>query len=55
MLKQKEAVSYSLEANDILAALPTGFRKSMMFQSFILAKEMDERSAGCFSGRSSCW
>ena len=54
-LEQKEAVSYSLEGSDVLAALSTGFGKSLIYQSFIWAKEMNERSAGCFSGRCSCW
>ena len=49
MLKrqQKEAVSRSLEGKDVLAVLPTGFGKSLIYQSFILAKEMAESSFGC--------
>ena len=55
MLKteQKEAVSYLLEGKDVLAVLPTGFGKSLMYQSLGLAKEINERSVCCSSGRPS--
>ena len=52
--KQKEALSRLLEGKDVLAVLPTGFGKSLIYQSFILAKEMVESSVGCSSSRPSC-
>ena len=52
--EQKEAVSRLLEGKDVLAVLPTGFGKSLIYQSFVLAKEMTESSVGCSSGRPSC-
>lgn len=56
MLKreQKEAVSRLLEGKDVLAVLPTGFGKSLIYQSFVLAKDMIESSVGFSSGRPSC-
>jgi len=42
--EQKEAVSRLLEGKDVLAVLPTGFGKSLIYQSFVLAKEMAESS-----------
>jgi len=45
--KQKEAVSRLLEGKDVLVVLPTGFGKSLIYQSFIFAKEMAESSVGC--------
>jgi len=45
--EQKEAVSRLLEGKDVLAVLPTGFGKSLEYQSFVLAKEMAESSVGC--------
>jgi len=45
--EQKEAVSRLLEGKDVLAVLPTGFSKSLKYQSFVLAKEMAESSVGC--------
>ena len=49
MLKrqQKETVSHSLEGKDVLVVLPTGFGKSLIYQSFVLVKEMAESSVGC--------
>jgi len=47
MREQKEAVSRLLEGKDVLAVLPTGFGKSLIYQSFVLAKEMAESSVGC--------
>ena len=52
--EQKDVVSYLLEGKDVLAVLAAGFRKSLMYQSFLLAKEIDESSVGCFSGRPPC-
>ena len=45
--EQKEAVSRLLKGKDVLAVLPTGFGKSLIYQSFVLAKEMAEGSVGC--------
>jgi len=45
--EQKEAVSRLLEGKDVLVVLPTGFGKSLIYQSFVLAKEMAESSVGC--------
>jgi len=45
--KQKETVSRLLKGKDVLAVLPTGFGKSLLYQSFILVKEMAESSIGC--------
>ena len=47
--EQKEALSRLLEGKDVLAVLPTGFSKSLIYQSFVLAKEMVESSVGCSS------
>ena len=48
--EQKEAVSRLLEGKDVFAVLPTGFGKSLIYQSFVLAKEMKFNScAGCSS------
>jgi len=45
--QQKETVFHSLEGKDVLVVLPTGFGKSLIYQSFVLAKEMAESSIGC--------
>jgi len=45
--EQKECVSRLLEGKDVLAVLPTGFGKSLIYQCFVLAKEMAESSVGC--------
>ena len=45
--EQKKAVSRLLEGKGVLAVLPTGFGKSLKYQSFVLAKEMAESSVGC--------
>jgi len=45
--EQKEAASRLLEGKDVLAVLPTGFGKSLIYQSFVLVKEMAESSVGC--------
>lgn len=47
-------VNSLLEGKDVLAVLPTGFGKSLMYQSFVLAKEMIESSIDCSSGKPSC-
>ena len=47
--EQKEAVANLMEGKDVLAVLQTGFGKSLIYQSFVLAKEMEESSAGCSS------
>ena len=52
--EQKEALSRLLEGKNVLAVLPTGFGESLIFQSFVLAKEMVESSVGCSSSRPSC-
>ena len=52
--EQKEAVSRLLEGKDVLAVLPTGFGKSLIYQSFVLAKGITDSSVGCSSGRPSC-
>ncbi|KAL9988747.1 hypothetical protein ACROYT_G003230 [Oculina patagonica] len=52
--EQKQAVASLLDGKDVMAVLPTGFGKSMIYQCFVLAKEMVESSAGCSSGRPSC-
>jgi len=45
--EQKESVSRLPEGKDVLAVLPTGFGKSLIYQSFVLAKEMAKSSVGC--------
>ena len=52
--EQKEAVANLMERKDVLAVLPTGFGKSLFYQSFVLVKETEESSAGCSSARPSC-
>ena len=52
--RQKEAFSYLLDGKDALAIRLTGFAKSLIYQSLVLAKEMKESSIGCSSGRPSC-
>ena len=52
--EQKEAVANLMDGKDVLTVLPTGFGKSLIYQSFVLAKEMEESSAGCSSIRPSC-
>ena len=43
-----------MEGKDVLAVPPTGFGKSLIYQSFVLVKEMEESSAGWSSARPSC-
>jgi len=45
--RQKEAISRLLEGKDVLSVLPTGFGKSLIYQSFVLATEIAESSFGC--------
>ena len=39
--KQEEALKSLLDVKDVFAVLPTGFGKSLIYQSFVIAKEMD--------------
>ena len=39
--KQEEALKSLLDDKDVFAVLPTGFGKSLIYQSFVIAKEMD--------------
>ena len=52
--EQKEVVSHLLEGKDVFAVLATGFGYNLIHKSFVLAKEMDESSVGCSSGRPFC-
>ena len=47
--EQKEAVSRLLEGKDVFAVLPTGFGKSLIYQSFVLAKSMEFESRAASS------
>ena len=38
--KQEEALKHLLDGKDVFAVLPTGFGKSLIYQSFVIAKEM---------------
>ena len=38
--EQKEAISALVSGNNLLAVLPTGFWKSLMFQVLVLMKEI---------------
>ena len=40
--KQEEALKNLLDGKDVFAVLPTGFGKSLIYQSFVIAKEMEE-------------
>ena len=40
-VEQRDAVVSLLDGQDVLAVLPTGFRKSLIFQVFVLAAEME--------------
>ena len=48
--KQKVVVKNFLEGKDVFAVLPTGFGKSLISQSFIMAKEIES----CDVDRPSC-
>ena len=52
--EQKEAVANLMGGKDVLVVLQTAFGKSLIYESFVLAKEMEESSAGCSSARPSC-
>ena len=39
--KQEEALKSLLDGKDVFAVLPTGFGKSLIYQSFVIAKETD--------------
>ena len=43
--EQKEAVRLLLSGRDVFAVLPTGFGKSLIYQSFVLLKEMESESS----------
>ena len=47
--EQKESVLYSLKGKDVLAVLATEFGKSLIhvYKTFVLAKEINERSVVC--------
>ena len=40
-VEQRDAVVSLLDGHDVLAVLPTGFGKSLIFQAFVLAAEME--------------
>ena len=51
----KEAVSYLLKGKYVLAVLPTGFGRSLTYQSFVLAKEIGKALfVALVSDRPSC-
>ena len=56
MLKreQKMAVSYILEGKNIWGSSNWVWKKVQLYQSFVLAKEMDKRCLGSSAGRPSC-
>ena len=43
--KQEEALKSLLDGKDVFAVLPTGFGKSLIYQSFVIAKVME----GCIT------
>ena len=45
--KQKQAVTTLLLRQDLLAVLPTGFGKSLIFQSFLRVKEILTGKPAC--------
>ena len=45
--KQKEAISFLVHGSDLLAVLPTGFGKSLIFQLFIRVKQLLSSKAVC--------
>ena len=47
--EQKEAVESLLKGRDGFGALPTGFKKSLIFQLFVLAKNRASNSPNAFS------
>ena len=40
-LEQRDAVPFLLDGQDVLAVLPTGFGKSLIFKVFVIAAEMN--------------
>ena len=48
--EQKEAVSSLLSGKDVLAVLPTGFGKSLIFQLFAIAKSLEATRNGTKPG-----
>ena len=48
--KQEEALKSLLDGKDVFAVLPAGFGKSLIYQSFVIAKEID----GCVTDPCSC-
>ncbi|XP_015758777.1 PREDICTED: ATP-dependent DNA helicase RecQ-like [Acropora digitifera] len=49
-VEQRDAVVSLLDGHDVLAVLPTGFGKSLIFQAFILAAEMERERLQTASG-----
>ena len=41
--EQKEAITSLLNGKDVFAVLPTGFGKSLIYQSFVFGKEIIDR------------
>ena len=39
--EQRDAVASLLDGHDVLVVLPTGFAKSLIFQAFVIAAEME--------------
>ncbi|XP_068696816.1 ATP-dependent DNA helicase RecQ-like [Montipora capricornis] len=46
--EQKEAITLFLQGKDVLAVLPVGFGKSLIYQSFVLVEQMENEGT---SGR----
>ena len=38
--KQEKALKHLMDGKDVFAVLPTGFRESLIYQSFVISKEM---------------
>ena len=45
--EQKKAISFLVRGSDLLAVLPTGFGKSLVFQLFIRVKQILSLNAAC--------
>ena len=43
--EQHDAINSLLQGNDVLAVLPTGFGKSVIYQSFLLAEDIRRASS----------
>ncbi|XP_068671291.1 probable ATP-dependent DNA helicase RecS [Montipora foliosa] len=53
--EQKEAITLLLQGKDVFAVLPTGFGKSLIYQNFVLIKQMEDESTSNSGGdRPSC-